>query len=186
VAQDADTRGRVLVSVVGDAADLRSAVQAAAHAIDPALHMTVETMAAHLAETAEFRLARTASVLATSLGLLGLALASLGVYGMMAFTVTRRTREIGVRIALGATRREVRRVVLSQGLKLGLGGVALGLAGGAAVARLLSSLLFGLSPLDPAAYAGASLLLLVIVLLACLIPARRAVRVDPIVALRYE
>jgi len=185
-AREHEMRARVLIRTSGPAADLLSVVRTTAHHLDPTLHMTIETMAEHATETSPFRLARTASAISASLGVLALALASLGFYGVMAFMVSRRTREIGVRIALGAERRDVRRLVLGQGVRLGLCGVALGLIGGAVVARVLSSLLFGLSPFDPIAYAGASLLLLAILLAACLIPARRAVRVNPIVSLRYE
>jgi predicted permease len=179
-------RAQVLIRGVGDARDLLAAVKTTAHAVDPTLHMAVETLAGYIADTSTFRLARTASTLAASLGGLALVLASIGVYGVMAFMVSRRAREIGVRMALGAERRDVRRLVLGHGLRLGLGGVALGVAGGAVVARVLSSLLFGLNPADPMTYAGASLLLLAIVLLACAVPAWRAARVNPIVSLKAE
>jgi macrolide transport system ATP-binding/permease protein len=179
-------RAHVLIRGVGDATALLAAVKTTAHAVDPALHMSVETMAAYIAGTSTFRLARTASTLAATLGALALVLASIGVYGVMAFMVSRRTREIGVRMALGADRHDVRRLVLGHGLRLGLAGVALGVAGGAVVARVLSSLLFGLNPFDPMAYVGASLLLLLIVLLACAIPTRRATRINPIVSLKAE
>jgi predicted permease len=180
------TRAQVLIRGIGDATALLAAVKTTAHAVDPGLHMTVETMGTYIAGASTFRLARTASTLAASLGALALVLASIGGHGVMAFMVSRRTREIGVRMALGADRHDVRRLILGYGLRLGLAGVALGVVGGAVVARVLSSLLFGLNPLDPMAYVGASLLLLLIVLLACAIPTRRATRVNPIVSLKAE
>jgi putative ABC transport system permease protein len=115
-----------------------------------------------------------------------LLLAAIGLYGVMAYSVAQRTREIGLRVALGAGRRAVLRLVLGQGLRLVGLGVALGVAGGAAVSRLLSSMLFGLSPFDPLAYVSVSLFLIVVALLACWIPARRATKVDPMIALKHE
>jgi len=100
--------------------------------------------------------------------------------------VAQRTQEFGIRVALGARRAAVMRMVLGQGLRLALIGLLIGLAGSLAVARLIAGLLFGITPADPATLAATSLLILVVALLACYIPARRAARVDPMVALRYE
>ena len=130
--------------------------------------------------------AEVGTMLAVTLGLLALVLASVGIYGVMAFAVGQRRREIGIRMALGAERSDVLRLMLQQGLRLTALGVALGLIGSAVVSPLLSVLLFGLSPLDPVAFVGISVFLVAVALLACYIPARRATKVDPMVALRYE
>jgi len=115
-----------------------------------------------------------------------LVLASVGIYGLIAYSVTQRRQELGIRIALGAQRRDVLRLVLVQGTRLTLLGVAVGVLAALAFSRLLATLLFGVSATDPLTFAGVSALLAFVALLACFIPARSATRVDPIVALRHE
>lgn len=115
-----------------------------------------------------------------------LGLAAMGLYGVIAFLAAQRTQEIGLRIALGASRQDILRMVAGQGLRFTLAGVAAGLAGAFAVARLLAGELFGVSPTDPPVFAGVSGFLVAVALLACLAPARRAARIDPQRALRYE
>ena len=117
---------------------------------------------------------------------LALVLATLGLYGVLAYTVAQRTRELGVRMALGAQRSDLLRMVVNNGLKLALIGIGLGIAGGLVVARLIASLLFGVAPTDVATFAGVCVVLFVAALTASYIPALRATRVDPTVALRYE
>ena len=123
---------------------------------------------------------------ASFFGLLALLLACIGLYGLLSYEVARRTREIGIRMALGAERRDVVRGVAGQGIRLTVVGLAVGIAGGLALTRFLSSLLFGLRATDPATFFGVALVLIAVALLASYIPARRATKVDPMVALRYE
>ena len=117
---------------------------------------------------------------------IALLLSAVGIYGVLAYDVSRRTREIGIRSAIGATRSQIAALILRQGLwKTGVGIIA-GLAGAAALSHFMTSLLFAVKPTDPFVYAAVSLLLLTVAALACWLPARRAAKVDPVIALRAE
>jgi predicted permease len=168
-----------------DPAPVIAAVRQAAREIDGNLPLyNIKTLAAQVDESlAQERLI---SALSGFFGLLSLLLAGVGLYGVLAYTVSRRTREIGVRIALGAQPGAVLRMVLRQGLILTLIGVGVGLAASLAATRLLASELFDVTPTDPATFVVATLLLLTAALLAGLVPARRATNVDPLIAIRQE
>jgi ABC-type antimicrobial peptide transport system permease subunit len=129
---------------------------------------------------------RMGATLAGVQGLLALALAVMGIYGVVAYVVSQRTREVGIRMALGAQKLDILRLVVQDGLRLTLIGLVLGLLGALGVAMVIGNVLFGLSPASAPVIIGVVLLLGSVAFVACYIPARRAMKVDPMVALRYE
>ena len=175
----------ITVRTSSDPATFASTVRREVAALDPQQAVTsVKTTRQLFSENVARP--RFNSLLLGLLASLAALLAGLGIYGVISYSVALRTREIGVRIALGAQRGDVLRLVLKQGLTLILNGLAIGLVAAFLLSRLMESLLFGISAADPATFVVVSLLLIVVALLACYVPARRAMRVDPMVALRYE
>jgi ABC-type antimicrobial peptide transport system permease subunit len=146
----------------------------------------VETMAQALNTLNGLLLFQLGAGIAAALGILGLVLAIVGVYGIVSYVTSQRTHEIGIRLALGAEPRQILTMVLRQGLLIIVVGMAIGLISAAAAGRLAADFLVGVSPTDPLIFSGVSVFLVCIALLACYIPARRATKVDPMVALRYE
>jgi predicted permease len=175
----------LFVRTEGDPARMTSAVAGAVRALDPAMPLSaVRTLEEHVGAAAFQQ--RMASVLLGTFGTVALILAAIGVFGIVSFTVNQQTREFGIRIALGARPQNLVWWVVRRGLALAAAGIMIGLPAAWATARLVRSLLLGVSAADPVTFAGVTLLLSAAALAACVIPARRAAGVDPIISLRYE
>jgi putative ABC transport system permease protein len=175
----------LLVRTDGDPRALAPALRTQVQRLDPNLPVySVESMEARMAESIAPQ--RFSALLISSFATLAVLLAAAGLFGVISYSVSQRTQEIGIRMTLGAERRSVMRLVVGEGLKLALAGVGVGLAGSLVFTRLLASQLHGVGPTDPATFAGVVVLLTAVAVLACYLPARRAMRVDPLVALRYE
>jgi putative ABC transport system permease protein len=175
----------LFVRTVGNPANFAAALYSEVKALNKNLPTPkVQTMNERLADVVAQP--RFQTLLLGLFGLVALALVIAGIYGVVSYSVAQRTHEIGVRVALGAGRRDILRLVVGQGMKPVLAGLAIGLAGALALTRLMKALLFGVSASDPLTFGSIALLLALVALLACWIPARRATRVNPIVALRQE
>ena len=184
-------RGRMLLHVRTSAAAsdtaLLGAIQRELRQLDPRLPvLAAQTMTSHRDASISEWAVRAAAVLFSAFGVLALLLATIGVYGLKAYDVSRRTREIGIRMALGATSADVERLVMREGVRTTIVGLAIGLALAAGIGKLVSGLLYRVSPFDPAILAVAAALLSTAAMLACYLPARRATRVVPLDALRSE
>jgi predicted permease len=180
-------RGQVTLQVrtIGEPSALVSAIRAEVQRIDETMAVPeIRPLSAFIA--ASIVQERLMTMLLSFFGLLAMLLSSIGLYGVIAYSVSQRTQEIGIRISLGAQSRDVQRMVIGQGMKLVLLGVSMGLAAAFGLTRLLKTLLFGVSATDPLTFAVITLLLSGVALLACWIPARRATKIDPMIALRYE
>jgi putative ABC transport system permease protein len=183
--QDADTNGAFLLRTAGDPLSFVPAVRAKIANVDPDQPIYEPKTLARLTYEQLIGISFIATMMAV-LGLIALVLASSGVYGVMAHSVTERTHEIGIRLALGAEPRQVLRWIAGRGIRLAAIGLGIGLALAFVIARLMSSLIYGVSATDPLIFAGVPVALALVALAACYLPARRAMRVNPMVALRYE
>ncbi|MGH9934734.1 MAG: FtsX-like permease family protein, partial [Blastocatellia bacterium] len=173
----------LLIRTTGDPANLINTVRQNVWAVDRNIPITQVGTIEQIIETAMAQ-PRFNALLLSLFAFIALCLGAIGIYGVISYAVTRRTHEIGVRMALGARQRDVLRMVVRQGMTLALIGVAVGLAAAFALTRVMKNLLFGVSATDPATFAGLALLLLSVAFIAIYLPARRATKVDPLVALR--
>jgi predicted permease len=175
----------LLVKTPGDPRSIVGAVRAQILEVDPTLPVAQVRTMSEVIDAATMR-PRFLSALLSLFSFVAVGLAAVGIYGVMAYTVAQRTQEFGIRMAIGAATSDVFWLVLSQGMKIGMIGVAFGAVGAFALSRLLRQLLFGIESVDVATFAVTALLLSAVILAACAVPARRATSVDPNVALRYE
>jgi len=179
-----DPQQRIILRSQLDPSAVAAWMRKTVASLDPTVPVTIDAMSRRLSQ-----LEAPPRFNAALLGIfaaLGIFMAALGTYGVLAYLVTQRTREIGIRLALGAQSGEISHMILRQGLNLAFVGIAVGLAVALAISHLLAGLVYGVKPNDPVTFIGAAILLAFVALAACYIPARRAMRVDPMVALRYE
>jgi putative ABC transport system permease protein len=175
------------VRTTGDPEPMAPGIVGLIKSLEPAMPLAdVQTMTEALNTPNGLFLFKLGAGLAAAMGILGLILAIIGVYGVVSYLTTQRTHEIGIRLALGALPREILRMVLRQGLFIIALGAVIGLFAAFAIARLVGDFLVGLTATDPLTYAGVAVILVLVALMASYIPARRATKVDPLVALRYE
>ena len=187
VAQAYRTPMTILVHTASDPTSVARSMRDVVAGLDPTLSVfDVRTMESHLRNGQALLFQRLGSAFATAFGLLALVLATIGVYGVVSYAVAQRTREIGVRMALGARRPAIARLVLGQGMRLGWIGLAIGLVLSVATMGVVSSVLYGVTPRDPLVLGSVVGILLVVVAIASLVPARRAMRIDPITSLRSQ
>lgn len=175
----------IAIRTVGDPGSVVTEVRRAVHDLDPTLPLAHIRSMEGVMSAAQAR-PRFLALLLTLFSIVALILAAVGIYGVISYSVAQRTKEFGVRMALGAQRHDVLRLVMREGMTLALAGVAVGIIGALALTRFLSSLLYGVKSTDPWTYGAVSCVLIIVALLACYIPARRATKVDPMTALRYE
>jgi putative ABC transport system permease protein len=182
-----DPRRGVFVTMrtTGDPTAVASAARQALRAVDPELPLT-DLMTMQERVSADLARPRVSVALLGIFAGIALLLAAIGIYGVISYAVAQRTREIGIRMALGASTSDVRKLVVRQGMAPALAGIALGIVGALAATRVMSSLLYGVSATDPVTFAGVPVLLAMIALAAAYLPARRATRVEPVNALRSE
>ena len=185
VLQLVTSESNFLVRTVGDPLSLAGAVEAAIHAVDPAVPVFGQRALESSISAAYFGQRMGGSLLGV-FGGLALLLAAIGLYGVVAYSVTQRSREVGIRVALGATRQDVLGMVLGHGLRLAGLGVAIGLGASLALTRLMTAMLFSVSPTDAETLLGVSALLAAVALAASFFPAWRAARIDPMLAMRHD
>ncbi len=183
--QPADDAMTFAIRTANNAGPLAGSIRSVVREIDPTVQMR-DFRTLNEVVNGSIHQERVLAQLVGFFSLFALVLACLGLYGVLSFGVVRRTREFGVRMALGAQRGDVLALVVGQGFKLALAGALIGVIGAAAATRLVSSLLYGVTATDPLTFACASLLLVAVAVFACWLPARRATRVDPMEALRCE
>jgi putative ABC transport system permease protein len=175
----------LIVRAEGDSLNLASSIRRQVTSLDKDQPVfNIRTMEDRISDTIAPQLL--SMLLLSSFAFVALVLAAVGIYGVISYSVTQRTHEIGVRVALGARSRDVLTLVVKQGMTLTLTGLGMGLSAAIALTRLMKTLLFGVSATDPLTFIAISLLLTIVALLACWIPARRATKVDPLLALRCE
>jgi ABC-type antimicrobial peptide transport system permease subunit len=177
--------GQYVARTSGSAVGLAASIRQAAEKVDSsAVVYDVRPMEEIIARSISTQ--RLTMLLLSVFSALALVLSAIGIYGVISYLTAQRTHEIGVRVALGASSKDVLRMVLGQGMRMTLIGVAIGIAAAFGLTRLITKMIYGVGATDPLTFAGVAVLLSAVALCACYIPARRATRVDPIVALRYE